>query len=129
MEMTSIEKAIRESGHYVTMPNGTAVVSNTFDMDFLIAKKFGGESGIKDTYERAFNSFKGDIEYLTAMVLSLNHQGHVCYDLGDREMAKVFFDLQFKLDNYILDGKGTSSNWEYKNFDKEEIRYYYAATD
>lgn len=129
LEMTDIEKEIRESGHYDTMPNGVAIVSNTFMSDFTIAKRLSGVDGIKETYKRSFESFKDDIRYLTAMVLALNHCGHYYYDLGEKDVAKVFFDLQFELDGYILHSKGYGKDWKPTNFTQEEVSYYLAATD
>lgn len=43
----------------------------TFYSDFSIADKFGLEA-IKDTFERSFNEWKGNIEYVTELVMVLN---------------------------------------------------------
>lgn len=43
----------------------------TFYMDFSIADHFG-EAAIRDTYKRAFKSWKNNVEYLTELVMALN---------------------------------------------------------
>lgn len=127
--MTDIEREIRNHESFQVVPNGVALVSNTFYMDFEIAEKISGISGIKDTYERSFESFKDSIEYLTAMVIALNHHGFDCYEREQHDLAKVYFDLQGKLDAYILKGKSSGASWKPINFTMDEVRYYYQATD
>lgn len=127
--MTDIEKEIRKSGYYDAMLNGVAVIDNTFHSDFSIAELFGGKNAIKDTFDRAFKSFKKDIRYLTALVICLNHRGHVFYEGGDKDLAKLYFDLQHKLDAFILESKGFGEKWKPINFTENEIKYYLQATD
>jgi hypothetical protein len=43
----------------------------TFYEDFSIADHFGGPA-IRDTYSRAFNAWKNNIEYMTELVMVLN---------------------------------------------------------
>ena len=43
----------------------------TFWSDFSIADRFGARA-IKDTYERAFNEWKDNYQYLTELVMVLN---------------------------------------------------------
>lgn len=124
-----IDKEIIAGGDYATLPNGHVIIKTTFPTDFQIAQKIGGEQAIKDTYKRSFDSFKDDIRYLTAMVLSLNWNGHSCYDEGDKALAMVYFNLQHELDSYILQGESDGEKWKSINFNEKEVRYYLAATD
>ena len=50
--------------------NGYTTIT-TFWQDFSIADKFGIDA-IKDTFNRAFNEWKGNYQYLTELVLVLN---------------------------------------------------------
>ena len=45
----------------------------TFWMDFSIADRFGVKA-IKDTFKRAFEEWKDDVEYVIELVLVLNHK-------------------------------------------------------
>lgn len=48
-------------------------VKTTFWEDFSIAERFG-LSAIQDTFNRAFKEWKEDYEFLTELVLVLNHK-------------------------------------------------------
>lgn len=45
----------------------------TFWQDFSIADKFGANA-VRDTFNRAFEEWKGNAVYLTELVLILNHK-------------------------------------------------------
>lgn len=88
----------------------------TFYMDFSIADKFGAEA-VKDTYNRAFESWKDDYEYLTELVLALNwkiweHYGH------NDELATLYNKLWETCDRYACE-----------NLRGEELQYFYKTTD
>lgn len=73
----------------------------TFYMDFSIADKFG-EDAIKDTYNRAFNEWKHDYEYLTELVMVLN------WKLWEHSKTNVRYtilynDLWEQADNYAIE--------------------------
>ena len=126
--MNNIEEKIREGGAYSVGLNGVAVVDNTFWFDFSVAEAYG-KSAIKDTYERATDTFGKNIEYITALAITLNHKGWQQYEKQNEELSKLYFDLWQKLDAYILDGEEKGDDYEYKNFTSEEINYYVRATD
>ena len=44
----------------------------TFWDDFTIAEAFGGNA-VRDTFNRAFDEWKGNYKYLTELVMVLNH--------------------------------------------------------
>lgn len=125
--MDKIEEKIR-GGSYSVGLNGVAVVDNTFWFDFSVADAYGADA-IKDTYERSFECFKKDIEYITALAITLNHKGWEKYEQGKEELSKLYFDLWKKLDGFILDGVEDGNFYKYKNFTSEEITYYVRATD
>ena len=70
--------------------NGYKTITS-FWSDFSIADHFG-EKGIKDTFQKVFEEWKGNYKYLTELVLVLNHKIWVIqrYNRYIREhMAKV----------------------------------------
>jgi hypothetical protein len=88
----------------------------TFWEDFSIADKFG-VSAVKDTYNRAFNEWKGNYKYLTELVLVLNHKIWQHYEKNDA-LAKLYNDLWEKADEYA-----------YNNLDGEQLQYYIRTLD
>lgn len=88
----------------------------TFYMDFSIADHFG-ESAIRDTYKRAFKSWKNNVEYLTELVMALNWKiwEHVDSNPG---IARVYDQLWEEADN-----------WCCENLKGEDLAYYYRTTD
>lgn len=127
--MNSIEEKIRE-GVYSVGLNGVAVVDNTFWFDFSVADMYG-MSAIKDTYKRSFNAFKKDIDYITALAITLNHKGWQHYEQKDEKVSQLYFKLYEELDKFVLDGEWSDEkdDMEYKNFKSEEITYYVHALD
>ncbi len=125
--MDSIEEKIRE-GVYSVGLNGVAVVDNTFWFDFSVADMYG-MSAIKDTYKRSFNAFKKDIDYITALAITLNHKGWQHYKEKNEKVSQLYFKLYEELDAYVLDGKEMGDDYKYNNFTSEEINYYVRALD
>lgn len=87
----------------------------TFWEDFSIADKYG-VPGIKDTYKRAFNEWKGNYKFFTELVIVLNHKIWQHYE-GDRELAALYDRLWREADEYAMN-----------NFKGEELDYYYRVT-
>lgn len=88
----------------------------TFYTDFSIADNFG-IAAIKDTYKRAFKGWKHDYKYLTELYMVLNWKIWEHYETNT-EFAAVYDMLWRKL-----------GNWCDKNFNKEELSYFYRITD
>ena len=63
----------------------------TFWQDFTIADKFG-VAAIKDTFNRAFNEWKNNYQYLTELVMVLNWKIWEYYE-KNREFAEVYNKL------------------------------------
>ena len=92
------------------------VPKTTFWEDFSIADKFS-ISAIKDTYKRAFDSWKSDYIYLTELVMVLNHKIWQWYERDD-DKSKLYNELWEKADGYACE-----------NLKGDELRYFYETTD
>ena len=88
----------------------------TFWNDFSIADKFG-ISAVEDTFNRAFNEWKVNYQYLTELVLVLNWK--IWQHHGENEpLAKVYNELWIKADEYAQ-----------SNLHDDELEYFYEVTD
>ena len=72
---------------------------------------------IKDTYNRAFKSWKNDYRYLTDLVIQLNHKIWQWYET-DEKIARVYNDLWEQADTYACE-----------NLKGNELKYFYHVTD
>lgn len=88
----------------------------TFWQDFSIADAFG-TNAIQDTYNRAFNEWKGNYIYLTELVMVLNHKIGQWYQTNDA-YAKLYDELWGKADEYAC-----------THLKGEELSYFYSTTD
>lgn len=82
----------------------------TFWQDFSIAEWFG-ENAIRDTYKRAFNEWKSNIEYLTELVLILNWKIWQLAEVNE-PIARVYDELWKEADQYCMDNL-TGDNLQY----------------
>lgn len=89
----------------------------TFAKDFDIAERFG-LSAISDTFNRAFNEWRSNYEYLTELVMVLNFKCWYWYERKYMTMAMLYNDLWKKADEYACD-----------NLEGEELSYFYRTTD
>lgn len=127
--MTKIEDEIRADGDFTVGLNGVAVINNSFARDFIIAGMFGAKE-IEETYKRAFEEWKKDIKYLTALAITCNHLGWKYHNEGFEPYEKLFFGYWEKLDAYILECENAGEDDEtYTNFNAEEVRYFIEACD
>lgn len=88
----------------------------TFYMDFSIADHFG-IAAIKDTYERAFDEWRGDTEYLTELVMVLNWKIFEHFNTN-RPLALLYQDLYME-----------ASEWALDNLEGDDLQYYLETTD
>ena len=118
--MNRIEQEIRADGNYTAVPSGVAIEKTTFWYDFSVAE-MDGVKGVRETYKRAFDEWKKDIRYMTALCIVLNHKTWERYEkYGEYDnLARTYNELWSKCDEYILDD----------NFTDEEISYFLSATD
>lgn len=89
----------------------------TFWMDFSIADRFG-VSAVKDTYKRAFEGWKDNVEYFTELVMVLNHKIWEHWQNGNRKYAEVYDDLW-----------RTAQSWGYENLKGEDLDYFWSVLD
>ena len=89
----------------------------TFAMDFDIADRFGA-SAVKDTFNRAFNEWKSEYEYLTELVMVLNFKCWYWHERNNMAMVQLYNDLWQKADGYACE-----------NLKGEELSYFYRTTD
>ena len=88
----------------------------TFWDDFSIAERFGVEA-ITDTYNRAFNEWKTNVEYLTELVMVLNWKIWAWYGIND-EIGKLYDTLWRTADEYAVD-----------NLEGKDLAYFLDTTD
>ena len=88
----------------------------TFWMDFSIAEAFG-EKAIKDTFNRAFEEWKGNYIYLTELVRIMNWK---CWQWNEKneDWSDIYLGFYEKAKNYAL-----------KHLKGEELSYYFRTTD
>ena len=91
-------------------------VETTFWSDFSIADIFGTDA-IRDTFDRAFEEWKGDYRYLTELVMVLNHKIWQWYEKNET-ISRVYNELWGKADNYAID-----------NLEGDELRFFLNVTD
>ena len=88
----------------------------TFWMDFSIADHFGIKA-VRDTYRRAFREWKDNTEYLTELVMVLNHKLWQWYERNEI-LARVYNELWEKTANYAE-----------TTLTGEDLEYYLNTTD
>lgn len=99
------------------MSNDGTIDYKGFWQDFSIADAFGIDA-IQDTYNRASSEWKTNAEYITALVITLNHKIWYWYDKGNDEYSKLYDKLWRELDEWCLD-----------NLKGEDLTYYIQTTD
>lgn len=88
----------------------------TFPMDFAIAERFGIDA-VKDTFNRAFDEWKGNYKYLTELVMVLNWKIWQWYEKDD-ELAKVYDELWRKADEWACENlTGEAADYFYRTLD------------
>ena len=92
-------------------------VSTTFWQDFSIADLFGVDA-IKDTYNRAFNEWRNNYQYLTELVMILNWKLWEHYEKGNEDYARLYDKLWRVADLYACE-----------NLKGEEAEYFFRTTD
>lgn len=90
----------------------------TFWSDFSIAECYGINS-VKDTYNRAKEEWKNNIEYMTELALVVNHKSWQ-HAQTNENLSKVYVQLWEEVDNFIF---------EHFKDNEDAIRYYIQATD
>lgn len=86
---------------YITADTGYQTMTTFWD-DFSIAEHFG-MAAIKDTFKRAFNGWKDNVEYITELCLILNHKIWYFYDRGNRSMSSLYDELWREVDGWCME--------------------------
>ena len=102
----------------MTLPNGYET-KTTFIQDFRIADAFG-QAAIKDTFKRAFNEWKKNIEYITELSIAMNTLCWYHHNKGNSAFSTLYANLYAKVQDYV---------YEKGNFTQEELDYYFDITD
>lgn len=93
------------------------VPKTSFWSDFEIAEAFGPYA-VKETYKTAMEEWSSDYEYLTELVLVLNHRLWMHYGRGNDVLARVYDDLWRKASDFAVE-----------NLKGDELAYYLEVTD
>ena len=88
-----------------------------FMQDFRIADRFG-KKAVEDTFKRAHDEWKDNVQYYASLVLTLNHWLWYHYDHGDEERARLYDRLWKKADSYGC--------WHFKG---DDLSYFYRFLD
>lgn len=88
----------------------------TFWSDFSIAELFG-QQAVKETYTRVFSEWKNNYQFLTELVMILNHKIWYWYQKNDT-YAELYNELWGQADAYAC-----------SNLKGEELKYFYRVTD
>ena len=109
--------AVFDREAFEEMVNMTGYESKTtFWDDFCIAERFGHKA-IKDTFNRAFDEWKSNIEYITELVMILNWRMWRLADF-DEDTAKLYEDLWKIADGWCMD-----------NLKGDDLNYFLSITD
>lgn len=89
----------------------------TFYMDFSIADKFG-KSAIGDTFNRTFEEWQHNTEYVTELAMVLNWKAWE-HSLRGNEEYKILYSELF----HLVD------DWCFEHLKDKDIEYYIKTTD
>jgi len=73
--------------------------SSTFYADFSVADVYG-EKAIRETYHRAFNDWKDNVEMYAELVAALNHKIWAWFEQGVGKYSELYDRLWKKADAY-----------------------------
>lgn len=88
-------------------------IKTTFWSDFSIADAFGIDA-IKDTFNRAFNEWKNNTEYVTELACVMSWKSCVWYEKNN-EYSMLYADYYHKVDEWCMNNlKGKDMNYYLK---------------
>lgn len=91
-------------------------LKTTFWSDFTIADAFGIEA-VKDTFNRAFNEWKTNTEYVTELAMVMSWKS--CHYYGKNEELMILYsDYYHEVDNWCMN-----------HLKGEDLMYYIKTTD
>lgn len=99
----------------IILENGYEL-KTTFWNDFTIADTYGVEA-VNDTFNRAFNEWKNNVEYITELAMVMSWKS--CYYYGkNKRYMNLYSELYHKVDEWCLD-----------NLEDDDLSYYIQTTD
>jgi len=90
----------------------------TFWDDFTIAENFGREE-IEDTASRAFEEWKDNYEFLTELIMVINHKS---WEHSRDSLCNVYVDLFYEYD-------GRAINYLEETHNEEGLNYFFRTLD
>ena len=91
-------------------------LKTTFWEDFTIADSFG-EDAIKDTFKRAFNEWKNNVEYVTELAMVMSWKSCSYFGKND-ELMVLYSNLYHEVDEWCMN-----------NLNNCDLIYYVDTTD
>ena len=91
-------------------------LKTTFWEDFTIADSFG-EDAIKDTFKRAFNEWKNNVEYVTELAMVMSWKSCSYFGKND-ELMVLYSNLYHEVDEWCMN-----------NLNNSDLIYYIDTTD
>lgn len=107
----------------------------TFWSDFSIAEVFGkdnvdkGLSAVEDTYNRSFDEWKSNVEYVTELALVLNHKIWYWYGVWEKVEDPYLKNYADKLARLYDKMWRECDGWCCDNLRGKDAEYYYKTTD
>lgn len=89
----------------------------SFMSDFTIADHCGGKEAVEDTYNRSFDAYKNNVEYMSELYIVLNHKIWEHYE-DNEPLARLYNDLWDKCGEYCT-----------THFTGNDLSYFYEVTD
>jgi hypothetical protein len=96
-------------------------LESTFTGDFNIAEDVSGLNGVKDTFQRAFNSWKDDIQYMTNLAIVTNMKCWQHFQAGNETLSEAYSDMYYKVRDWVYSDQS--------GFTEEDQKYYFKYTD
>lgn len=91
-------------------------LKTTFWSDFTIAEAFGTDA-ILETFNRAFNEWKNNVEYITELAMVMSWKS--CHFFGKNESYMILYsNLYHDVDGWCMD-----------NLSESDLKYYIDTTD
>lgn len=97
----------------------------TFFQDFKIAEPFGFNA-VKDTFKRAFSSWKNSIKYLTELAVVTNHLGWNHYG-SDEKLSKFYFEAYETVCAHVYQSDDEGNNAS--PFKDSEVVFFHSVLD
>lgn len=117
MDQDVLRAAARMQSAFTEEMAATGYTTRTsFYSDLSIGELIGGAEGVRDTYRRVCQEWRGNVEYYTEFVLCLNSKIWQHYKTNE-PLARVYNELW-----------RDACNWAAENLKGDELAYYQLTT-